>query len=90
MLRFYQRRRTTTATAETRRMAQRLTRRGFRRCTHAAWSAARAEQDRQARMDGDLMPPSFVAAQDEPVAVAPTMPTAAALPKVYASSWRMG
>jgi hypothetical protein len=75
-----------TATCEGDRLVATLEARGFVECLHAAWSAARAEQDRQTCLLGDIHPPSWASAQDEPVAVAPTMPTVAAPPKVYASS----
>jgi hypothetical protein len=71
------------------RIGDELEARGFQRCTHAAWAAARAEQDRLTRLAGDIHPPSFVASQDEPVVVT-SPPPAVALPKVYASSWGKG
>jgi hypothetical protein len=65
--------------------------RGFVECLHAAWSAARAEQDRQPRLVQEIMPPSCAAAQDEPAPVVVGPAVADALPtggRVYASSIR--
>jgi hypothetical protein len=77
-----------TATCEDGGLVATLEARGYTECLHAAWSAARAEQDRLTRLAGDIHPPSFVADQDEPVAEAPTMGPVVQLPKVYASSWK--
>jgi DNA-binding FadR family transcriptional regulator len=80
-----------TATCEGDRLIATLEARGFVECLHAAWSAARAEQDRQARMElarQDAEAAVWAAAHDAKESPPPPPAVAAALPKVYASSWK--